>query len=177
MRRWWTWWTESRSRRHCSLKYPPPLQSPSLTPLGWGWGGVVRVSQCCTPQTAVGTLRDWSTPPPLTSWCILWYTLASLSRTTKDCEGEASPLKMKLRSPRWHFMSVKSMRVVSSLNPETEERVCEHFSVLLLRPKRSLWPGYQQFATLKTLGGAALALISYIQWPCLTFHLILIPCL
>uniref|UniRef100_A0A0E9PEJ5 Uncharacterized protein n=2 Tax=Anguilla anguilla TaxID=7936 RepID=A0A0E9PEJ5_ANGAN len=49
------------------------------------------------------------------SWCILWYTFCSLSSTTKDSEGVASPLKMKLRSPRWHFMSVKSMRVVSSL--------------------------------------------------------------
>lgn len=62
-------------------------------------------------------------PRRLTSWCILWYTLASLSSTTKDCEGAASPLKMKLRSPRWHFMSVKSMRVVSSLNPERTDSV------------------------------------------------------
>lgn len=86
----------------------------------------------------------------LTSWCILWYTFASLSRTTKDWEGAASPLKMKLRSPRWHFISVKSMRVVSSLNQERGQDVCEDRCVLLLGSKRSMWPGYQQFAALKT---------------------------
>lgn len=83
-------------------------------------------------------------PRPLTSWCILWYTFASLSRTTKDWEGAASPLKMKLRSPRWHFMSLKSMRVVSSLNQERGEGLCQDCCVLVFGPKRSLWPGYQQ---------------------------------
>lgn len=56
----------------------------------------------------------------LTSWCIRWYTFCSLSSTTKDSDGLASPLKIKLRSPRWHFMSVKSMRVVSNLRGETK---------------------------------------------------------
>lgn len=92
---------------------------------------------------------NWSNHS-LTSWCILWYTFASLSRTTKDWEGAASPLKMKLRSPRWHFISVKSMRVVSSLNQERGQGVCEDRCDLLLVSKRSMWPGYQQFAALKT---------------------------
>lgn len=99
-------------------------------------------------MSADGAMWNWSNPS-LTSWCILWYTFASLSRTTKDWEGVASPLKMKLRSPRWHFMSVKSMRVVSSLNRERGEGVCD-CCVLLFGPKRSLWPGYQQFAALNT---------------------------
>ena len=71
----------------------------------------------------------------LTSWCILWYTFASLSRTTKDWEGGASPLKMKLRSPRWHFMSVKSIRVVSSLNRERGARACKKSAVLIFGSK------------------------------------------
>lgn len=100
---------------------------------------------------------------PLTSWCILWYTFASLSRTTKDCEGGASPLKMKLSSPRWHFMSVKSIRVVSSLNQERETGACTKSSRVssFLDLKTSPWPGYQQPAALAGL----------------SFYLILIPCL
>lgn len=111
-RKWWTWWIALQSRRRCSSKYPPPLQSPSLTPLGRRKQYLDRTTKKKPQKTA--TMLTWS----LTSWCILWYTFASLSRTTNDWEGVASPLKMKLRSPRWHFISLKSMRVVSSLNQE-----------------------------------------------------------
>lgn len=85
--------------------------------LGLLGGRTVTVTLCGSHQTADDTRWSWSYCT-LTSWCILWYTFASLSRTTKDWEGSASPLKMKLRSPRWHFISVKSIRVVSSLNQE-----------------------------------------------------------
>ena len=49
---------------------------------------------------------------------ILWYSLTWLSRTTMDRVLEArmsSPLKMKLKSPFVHRISVKSPRVESSL--------------------------------------------------------------
>lgn len=75
-----------------------------------------RVSGWCKEQALV--TERVKRAVILTSWCIRWYTFCSLSSTTKDSDGTASPLKMKLRSPRWHFMSVKSMRVVSNLKDE-----------------------------------------------------------
>ena len=50
-----------------------------------------------------------------TSYLILWYTLSLLSKTVRDLQGFASPLKINVMSPLSHLMSLKSTRVVSIL--------------------------------------------------------------